>query len=122
MFSLDIILLPLPVHAEGRIGEEIVEGLTLELIVRKAVAEADTIAAAVVVNLLHQHVGGCGGKGAVVVVLPIDVEPCSGVEISQVVLRLGQHAAGATSGVEELTHGAGRGEQFVVVNEENAHH
>ena len=72
---LDLLLLLLPVHAEGRIGEEVVEGLARELVLGEAVAEADVVAAAVVVHLLHQHVGGGGGEGALVVVLPVDVEP-----------------------------------------------
>ena len=74
---LDLLLLLLPVHAEGRIGEEVVEGLARELVLGEAVAEADVVAAAVVVHLLHQHVGRGGGEGALVVVLPVDVEPAS---------------------------------------------
>jgi hypothetical protein len=42
--------------------------------------------------------------------------------LAQVALRLGQHAAGAAGRVEQLAHGAGRGEQLVVVDEEDAHH
>ena len=119
---LDLLLLLLPVHAEGRVGEEVVEGLARELVLGEAVAEADVVAAAVVVHLLHQHVGGRGGEGALVVVLPVDVEPRRAVVLAQVVLRLGQHAAGAAGRVEELAHGAGRGEQLVVVDEQDAHH
>ena len=61
-------------------------------------------------------------KGALVVVLPVDVEPRGAVVVPQVVLRFGQHAAGAAGGVEELAHGPGGGEQIVVVDEEDAHH
>ncbi len=74
------------------------------------------------VHLLHQHVGRRGGEGALVVVLPINVEPGRAVVLAQVVLRLGQHAAGAAGRVEQLAHGAGRGEQLVVVDEQDAHH
>ena len=70
------------------------------------------------VHLLHEHVGRGGGEGALVVVLPVDVELAPRVVLAQVVLRLGQHAAGAAGGVEQLAHGAGRGEQFVVVDEQ----
>ena len=122
VLALDLILLPLPVHAEGGIGEEVVEGLALEPVLGQAVAEADVVSASVVVDLLHQHVGGRGGEGAVVVVLPVDVEPCRIVVVSQVVLRFGQHAARSAGGVEELAHGSGCGEQLVVLNEEDAHH
>ena len=52
---LDLLLLLLPVHAEGRIGEEVVESLACKLVPGEAVAEADIVAAAVVVHLLHQH-------------------------------------------------------------------
>jgi hypothetical protein len=119
---LDLLLLLLPVHAEGRIGEEVVEGLARELVLGEAVAVADVVARAVVVHLLHQHVGGRGGEGALVVVLPVDVELGRAVVLAQVVLRLGQHAAGAAGRVEQLAHGAGRGEQLVVVDEQDAHH
>ena len=122
VLPLDLLLLLLPVHAEGRIGEEVVEGLARELVVGEAVAEAHVVAAAVVVHLLHQHVGRSGGEGALVVVLPVDVEPGRRVVLAQVVLRLGQHAAGAAGRVEELAHGAGRGEQLVVVDEQDVHH
>ena len=42
--------------------------------------------------------------------------------LAQVVLRLGQHAAGAAGRVEQLAHRAGRGEQLVVVDEQDVHH
>ena len=119
---LDLLLLLLPVHAEGRISEEVVEGLAVELVLGKAVAVPNVVTAAVVVNLLHQHVGRRGGEGALVVVLPIDIELRGAMVLPQVVLRLRQHAAGAAGGVEQLADGAGCGEQFVVVNEQDAHH
>ena len=53
VLPLDLLLLLLPVHPERRIGEEVVEGLSGELVLREAVAEADVIVAAVVVDLLH---------------------------------------------------------------------
>ena len=42
--------------------------------------------------------------------------------LAQVVLRFGQHAAGAAGRVEQLAHRAGRGEQLVVVDEQDVHH
>ena len=118
----DLLLLFLPVHAEGRIGEEVVEGFVGELVLDEAVAVPDVVAGAVVVHLLHQHVGRRGGEGALVVVLPIDVELRRAMVLTQVVLRLRQHAAGAAGGVEQLADGAGRGEQPVVLDEQDAHH
>ena len=119
---LDLLLLLLPVHAEGRIGEEVVVGLAVELVLGKAVAVPDVVAAAVVVHLLHQHVGRRCGEGALVVVLPIDEELRRAVVLAQIVLRLRQHAAGAAGGVEQLADGAGGGEQFVVLDEQDVHH
>jgi len=113
----DLLLLLLPVHAERRIGEEVVEGLARELVLGEAVAEADVVATAVVVDLLHQHVGCRGGEGALVVILPVDVETRGAVVIAQLVLGLRQHAAGSAGWVKELPHGAGRGEQLVVLDE-----
>ena len=110
VLPLDFLLLLLPVHAEGRVGELIIEGLSRKLVVGEAVAEAHVVASTVVVYLLHKHVGGGGGEGTLVVVLPVNIESGRRVVLAQVVLRLSQHAAGAAGGVEELAHGAGRGE------------
>ena len=122
MLPLDFLLLLLPVHAKGRIGEEVVESVIRELVVGEGVAEADIVAAAVMVHLLHEHVGRGSGEGTLVVVLPVDVEPCRRVVITQVVLRLRQHPAGAAGRVEQLAHGAGRSKEFVVVDEQDVHH
>ena len=117
-----LLLLPLPVHPEGRVGEEVVEGLTGELVPREAVAEPDVVAGAVVVHLLHQHVGCGGGECAPVVLLPIDVEPRRAVVLAQVVLSLRQHASGAAGGVKQFPDCAGCGEEPVVLDEQDAHH
>jgi hypothetical protein len=122
VLSLDLLLLLLPVDAEGRVAEEVVEGLGRELVLGEDVAEADVVAAAVVAHLLHEHVGGRRGEGALVVVLPVGVELRLGVVLAQVALRLGQHAARAARRVEQLAHRAGRGEQLVVVDEEQVDH
>ena len=50
MLLPDLLLLFLPVHTEGRIGEEVVEGLTLELVLGEAVAVPDVVADTVVVT------------------------------------------------------------------------
>ena len=42
--------------------------------------------------------------------------------LTQVVLRLGEHAAGSAGGVQELAHRAGGREKVVVIDEENVHH
>src|SRR5439155_16506725 len=92
------------------------------LVVGEAVAEAHVIATAVVVYLLYEHVGRSRGEGALVVVLPVNVEPRRRMVLAQVVLRLGQHTTGAAGWVEELAHGARRGEELVIVDEQDVHH
>ena len=119
---LDLFLLFLPVHAEGWIGEEVVEGFAGELVFREAVAIPNVVSGAVVVHLLHQHVGRRGGEGALVVVLTIDVELRRAMVLAQVVLRLRQHSARAAGGVEQLADCAGRGEQLVVIDKQDVHH
>ena len=61
-------------------------------------------------------------KARSVVVLPVDVELRRAMVLTQVVLRLRQHAAGAAGGVEQLADRAGGGEQLVVLDEQDAHH
>src|SRR5207253_10392197 len=72
---LDLLLLLLPIHAEGWIREEIVEGLSRKLVVREAVAEANILTAAVVIHLLHEHVRRGGCESTLVIVLAVDVKP-----------------------------------------------
>ena len=122
MLPLDLPPLLLPVDAEWRVGEKVVEGLAVELVLGEAVAELDAVVGAAVVHLLHEHVGRGGGEGTGVVVLPVDEELGVRVMVAQVVLRLRQHPAGAARGVEQLANGATLGEQVVVLDEENVHH
>ena len=61
-------------------------------------------------------------KARGVVVLPVDEELGVRVMVTQVVLRLCQHPAGAACGVEQLADRATRGEQLVVLDEEEVHH
>src|SRR5262249_51230708 len=100
----------------------VIEGLALELVLGEAVAEAHVVTAAVVVYLLYEHVRSSRGESTLVVVLSIDIEPGRRVVLAQVVLRLGEHTTGAAGRVEELAHGAGRGEELVIVDEQNVHH
>ena len=88
----------------------------------EAVAELDVVRAAVMVHLFHQHVGGGGGEGALVVILAVDIESRGIVVLAQVILRFGQHAARAAGRVQQFAHRAWRGQQLVVADKENAHH
>jgi hypothetical protein len=59
MLGHDFLLLLFPVHAKGRVGDEVIEpvfALFRELVVGEGIAELDVLAVPVVVNLLHQHV------------------------------------------------------------------
>lgn len=86
MLLLDLFLLLLPVDAERRVAEEVVERFGRELVLGEDVAEADIVAAAVVAHLLHEHVGGRRGEGTLIVVLPAGVELRFGVMLAQVAL------------------------------------
>jgi hypothetical protein len=119
---LDLLLLLLPVHAEGRIREEVVEGLTGKLIVREAVTESNILAAAIVIDLLHEHVRRGGCESPLVVVLTIDVQPCLVVMLAKIILRFCQHAAGAASRIEQLAYRSRRSQQLVVIDEEDVYH
>ena len=122
VLALDLLLLLLPVDAERWVREEVVVALAGELVVGEAVSVLDVLASAIVVDLLHQHVGCGRGEGALVVILPVDVEPSGGVVFAKVVLRLGEHASRAAGRVEELPYRARRCQELVVVDEEDAHH
>ena len=118
----DLLLLLLPVHAEGRVGDEVVEGLPFELVVGEAVAVLDVLSAAVVVDLLHEHVGCCRREGALVVVLAVDVELRFLVVIAHVALCLGKHAPRAARRVEHAHDGAWLAEHVVGIHEEKIDH
>src|SRR5690348_15225218 len=99
MFCFYLPLLFLPVNPERRIAQKIVERLRLKLILDERVTEPYVIAAAVVADLLHQHVGCSGGKCTLVVFLAIDVELRLRMMLAKIALRLGKHAARTTRGV-----------------------
>ncbi len=122
VLALDFTLLLLPIHAEGRVGQEVIEGLARELVLGEAVAVLDVICAAVVIHLFDEHVGGGCGKGTLIVILAVNVEARGGVVLAEVILGLGEHAAGAAGRIEQLANRAGCGQQLVIVDEENADH
>ena len=122
MLAPDLALLPFPVAAERGIGQKVVVGFAFEAVLGEAVAEPYVVVTAILAHFLHQHVGGGGGVGALVVVLPVYVEPGIGMMLAQVDLRLGQHAAGSAGRVEQLAYRAASGEEIVVVDEQYAHH
>ncbi len=68
--AVDLLLLPFPVHAKGRVGQQVVEAHAIKLVVGQGVAVFD---AAVAVPL-DQQIGGGHGVGARVVVLAVDLD------------------------------------------------
>ena len=98
---LDVALLLLPLHAEGRIGEHVVEGPFLavggavEAVLGEGVAEDDVVG----VLALDEHVGLADGPGFVVPVLTEELGLGIGIEVADVFLGDGQHAARAAGGV-----------------------
>ena len=91
-FSMTRLLL-FPLHAEGRIGEHVIELLrrAVEAILREGVAEDDVVG----VLALDEHVGFADGPGFVVPVLAEQLRLGVGVEVANVFLGDGQHAARA---------------------------
>jgi hypothetical protein len=117
---LDVPLLLLPLHAEGRVGQHVVEGalalgVAVEAVPGEGVAEDDVVG----VLALDQHVSLADGPGLVVPVLAEQVGIGVGVEVADVTLGHREHAAGAAGRVVDgLDHVAAaqvllRGEQQV---------
>ena len=98
---LDVLLLLLPLHAEGRIGEHVVEGALLavgvavEAVLGEGVAEDDVVG----VLALDEHVRLADGPGLVVPVLAEQLRVGVGVELADVLLGHREHAAGAAGRV-----------------------
>ncbi len=98
--ALDDLLLGLPVHAEGRVGQQVVEavfGVLVELVVDQGVAVFNTAA----LETLDQQVGGGNSVGSRVVVLTEDAHGGAVVVGAYPVLRLGEHAASAAGRVAD---------------------
>ncbi len=99
----NLVLDLLPLHAEGRIGEQVVEGLACVAVLAEGVA-ADDVGG---VLALEHHVGAADGVGLVVELLAEHLQAGVGVERAQVVLGDGQHAARPAGRVEERPDDAG---------------
>ncbi len=114
----DLLLDLLPLHAEGRIGEHVVEVLAGQAVVGERVAEDDVGD----VLPLDQHVGLADGVGLGVQLLPVHHQPRLRVVLGQVLLGHAQHAAGAGRRVVEGAHHAGLGQGVVVLDEQQVDH
>jgi len=114
----DEALLRLPLDAERRVGEQVVEAHAGEPVGGEAVAELDVLE----VLALHHQVAAADGVGLGVVLLAVALEARLRVELAQVVLGDAQHAAGAAGRVAEGAHDAGPGERLAVGLEEQVDH
>ena len=120
---LDVALLLLPLHAEGRIGEHVVEGPFLaisgavEAVLGEGVAEDDGVG----VLALDEHVGLADGPSFVVPVLAEELGLGIGVEVADVFLGDGQHATRAAGGIVDGFDHMTAGEVFLRREEEIDH-
>ena len=112
-FGLHRLLLPLPVDAEGRIGDAILEGEALELVVGQGVAEPHVVG----VSAADHHVGLGNGEGGGVELLAEAGDLDVGIQIVDTFLHAGEHLAGAHGHVVDgdvaLLRQIGVGEQQV---------
>lgn len=108
---LDVFLLLLPLHAEGGIGEHVVERPFLavwrpvETVLGERVAENNVVG----VFDFDEHVGLADGPGFVVPVLAEKLGLGVGIEVADVFLRDRQHATraacGVVDGLDDVTAG-----------------
>ena len=108
----------LPLHPERGVGQQVVEALTLMLVVVEAVAEADVAGG----GALDQHVGAAGGVRLGVHLLAEYPQLGLRVEFAQIVLSDRQHPARAARRIQQRLHHARPGQQPVVVGEQQVHH
>jgi hypothetical protein len=107
-----------PLHAERRVGEQVVEPLAGEPVLGERVAQGNVRG----VLALEHHVGAADGVGLGIEFLAEDLQPGLRMERAQMVLRHAEHAAGAAGRIEHRLDHAGLGEQLVVLDEQQVHH
>lgn len=113
-FGLDLVLIFLPVHPVGRIGQHVVEFLVLVSIVAKRVAEGDLLR----VMPRHQHVGFADAEGFAVQLLPEQLNADRGIEVLERAFRQGQHAARAAGWIIYLAYYPAPGEFGIVIGDQ----
>jgi len=118
MLAIDEVGLGLPLHAEGRIGQHVVELVMRKVVIREAVAEGDVVD----VLALDHHVRAADGVCLSVIVLAENFKLGVGIELANVVLSHGEHAAGPASRVVEGLDDALGGQHVAVGHEQQVDH
>lgn len=118
VLGADRLLDLLPLHAERRIGQHVVELLMRMAIIRQGVAENDVAD----VLPLDQHVRLADGVGLRVQLLPVHDEGCLVVVLRKVLVGCREHPACACRGVVDRPYHTGFREDLVVFHEEEIDH
>ena len=118
MFFADFLFDLLPLDAEGRIGEHVVELLVGVTIVGEGVAEDDVGD----ILPLDEHVGFADRVGLSIQFLAEHGEPRLRVVLRQIFARHGEHAARARRRVIDRADDAGFGQHVVILDEEQIDH
>ncbi len=118
VLPLDEIGFRLPLHAERRIGQHIVELVARKVVIGETVAEGDVLD----VLALDHHVRPADGIGLGIVVLAEDFQAGVGVKLADIIFGDGQHAAGSAGRVIKSLHDALGGENVAVRHEKEIHH
>ena len=107
-----------PVHAERRVGDAVVEALAPVPVLGERVAVDDVAG----VLALDEHVGQADRVGLGVELLAVEAHDGLAVEAVDLVLGLGEHAAGAAGAVEDGADGAGLAQHLLVAVEQEVDH
>ena len=122
-FLLDVLLLLLPLHAEGRIGQHIVEGpffagaVPRKPVLGKGVAPGNVVC----VFAFDEHVGLADRPRLVIPVLAVHHRTGLGVQPADVLLGHGKHTAGAASRVVDRLHHVTAG-KVLLRRQQQVHH
>ena len=102
VLCLDMLLGCLPVDAKGRIGYDIVELVTLELVIAQRIAQTHIVGIAA----LDQHIGLGDAIGLRIELLTVAGDLRLGINLAEPLIQTGQHLAGAHRHVVDGGHDA----------------
>jgi hypothetical protein len=110
MLPLDLSALFFPIHAKRRVGQGIIKSVVLIPVIYQRVAKAN----GAVFIPFHQQVRSGNSVGTGVEILPKDPQIRVCIHPAQVILRLGQHPARATSRLQQFEDPAWRGQDVII--------